>query len=162
MKRRIIIILAVLLTIASAVPALASYGAVAKDSTTLYTDSDMGSPIGALEKYTAVIVDQVTSRTARIIYEGNVYYIANKALCLPWDELEASLLKKGIETMWDYNRITLRDCYIYNYPSPYAAKKAVKKDKEFMACWEKDGWTLVEGNGYYGYISSDDLVMQHM
>ena len=152
----------VILALVSAVPAFASYGAVAKDSTTLYTDSDMGSPIGTLKKYTAVIVDQVTSGTARIIYEGNVYYIANRALCLPWDELEASLLKKGIETTWDYNRITIRDCYIYNYPSPYAAKKTVKKDKEFMACWEKDGWTLVEGNGYYGYISSEDLVMQHM
>ena len=162
MKRRIIIILAVLLTIASAVPALASYGAVAKDSTTLYTDSDMGSPIGTLEKFTAVIVDYVESEIARIIHDGNVYYIANRVLGLPWDELEASLLKKGIETTWDYNRITIRDCYIYNYPSPYAAKKAVKKDKEFMACWEKDGWTLVEGNSYYGYISSDDLVMQHM
>ena len=162
MKRRIIIILTGLLTIASAVPALASYGAVARDSTTLYADSDRGSPIGTLEKYMAVIVDYVESEIARIIHEGNVYYIANKALCLPWDELEASLLKKGIETTWDYNRITIQDCYIYNYPSPYAAKKAVKKDKEFMACWEKDGWTLVEGNGYYGYISSEDLVMQHM
>ena len=162
MKRKIIVFLVVIMAMACTVPAFASYGAVARDSTTLYTDSDRGSPIGTLEKFTAVIVDYVASGTARIIHEGNVYYISNKALCLPWDELEASLLKKGIETTWDYNRITLRDCYIYNYPSLFAKKRTVKKDKEFMACWEKDGWTLVEANGYYGYISSDDLIMQYM
>lgn len=161
MKRMAIAMLVVLL-VASATPAFASYGAVARDSTTLYTDSDRGSPIGTLEKFTAVIVDYVASGTARIIHEGNIYYVANKSLYLPWDELEADLLKKGIETTWDYNRIAIRDCYIYNYPSLTATKKAVKKDSEFMACWEKDGWTLVEGNGYYGYISSSDLIMQHM
>ena len=72
MKQRIIIIMVVILALVSAVPAFASYGAVAKDSTTLYTDSEMGSPIGTLEKFTAVIVDYVESEIARIIHDGNV------------------------------------------------------------------------------------------
>ena len=136
--RRVISALVVLI-LSTFVPAFASYGAVAKDSTTLYTDSGRGSPIGTLQKYTAVVVDYVESGTAKIIHGGNLYYVANKALCLPLDELEASLLKKGIETMWDYNRITVRACYIYNYPSEKAVKQAVKKDKGVMACWERDG-----------------------
>lgn len=160
--RRVISALVVLIILSTFVSAFASYGAVVKDSTTLYTDSDRGSPIGTLQKYTAVVVDYVESGTAKIIHGGNIYYVANKALCQPLDELETSLLNKGIETMWDYNRITVRDCYIYNYPSEKAVKQAVKKDKGVMACRERDGWTLVEANGYYGYISSGDLKMQYM
>lgn len=165
MKRRtrLVAVLLIALLLSASIPAFALQGAVAKKTTTLYTDSDMKGRIGTLSKYTAVLVEDVASGVACIHHEGSIYYVSAKALCRPWEDLVAELLSEGIETTWEYNRYTIQDCYIYNYPSKEAGrKKKIEKGTDVTACYEKDGWTQVLIDDYYGYIRSENLKMRHM
>lgn len=155
--RRIKTALIIMMLLALATPAIADYGAVASRKAKLYTDEELVSEVGTLAKYTAVVVQKVSSGVARIKHDGKVYFVSNKALTKPWDTLEARLHSKGIDTTWEYNRYTKKSCYVYTYPSKSAAKKKVKKNLDLSACHVKDGWTLVECNGYYGYIQSKYL-----
>lgn len=157
MKQRTAILLVLLLVLSSAIPALASYGAVVKEQTTLFSDPELKIPVSPLGKYTAVVVSSVEADAARIYQGGRAYYIPNSCLCKPWDDIQARLLGKGLGAASVFNRYAKHDCHIYNYPGVKALSIDVEKHTAFHACWEKDGWMLVEYNGYYAYVQSEDL-----
>ena len=157
MKQRTAILLVLLLVLFSAIPALASYGAVVKEQTTLFSDPERKIPVSPLGKYTAVVVSSVEGDTARIYQGGRAYYIPNSCLCKPWEDIQARLLEKGIWSTDAFTRHAKHDCHIYNYPGVKALSIDVEKHTAFRVCGEKNGWTLVEYNGYYAYVQSEDL-----
>ena len=162
MKRVRILVLTVVLLMALAAPALASYGAVANTKLKLYKKPNLTSAARSVSKYTALVVKETRNGVAKVKYRGETYYVPAKSLTKPWEDLEKKMHDKGIDDMWEFNRYLKEGDYVYCYPKKSASRREVKRDMVVWACYEKNGWTLVECNGYYGYIKSKYLGKKSM
>jgi len=157
MKRVCMAVLTVVLLLALAAPALASYGAVTNAKVKLYEDPMLTDADGTLPKYTAVVVKETRSGIARIKYDGDTYYIPEATLSRPWEDIQTEMKAAGVDATWQYNRFLKSGCYVYTRPTKNSDKLRLKRHMVVWAICEKDEWTLVECNGYYGYIKTKYL-----
>ena len=157
MKRAWTLMLVIALLAALTVPALADYGAVANAKVKLYEDPQMTDGSGTLSKYTAVVVKETKSGVACIKHDGKTYYVPEAALSRPWEDIKDEMKAMGVDASWQYNRFLKRSCNAYVRPDKDSDNIALKRDMVVWACYEKGEWTLVECNGYYGYIKTKYL-----
>ena len=157
MKRGWILALVIALLVALSVPALADYGAVANTKVKLYKDAQMTDKAGTLSKYTAVVVKETASGIARIKHDGKIYYVPEAALSRPWEDIKNEMKARGVDETWEYNRFLKTGCYAFVRPKSDSDNKRLKRNMVVWACYEKGEWTLVECNGYYGYIKTEYL-----
>ena len=161
MKRVWTLVLVIALLAALTTPAMAAYGAVANAKVKLYKKPNLTDADGTLSKYTAVVVKEAKSGIAQIRYDDETYYVPEAALSRPWEDIQSNMKALGVDMSWQYNRFLKSGCYAYIRPEKSRDSIRLKRHMVVWACYEKDGWTLVECNGYYGYIKSKYLEKQN-
>ena len=144
-RRPIAMVLAVLLLLTAAVPALAeSFSAiVTSNSMAVFRDAAMTRAYGTLGKYTVVKVVDYEGKAAKISYSGRTGYASLNDM----QSIEAVGVKAVV------NRTTK----VYRSASTRSRSATVKAGTQLYVLKIAQGWAFVEKNGVTGYMSAKAL-----
>lgn len=144
-KRFTAILLAALMLLATAAPALAeTFSAiVTASSMTVYSDQKLTKKAGTLEKDTVVRITSYNDKAAKITYGGKTGY-AKTGDMQAVEDVAAHAVTNTIAT-------------VYQQPLETARHSTVKKGTRLYVLAWTDEWAEVEKSGVVGYIKSEQL-----
>ena len=144
-KRFTAILLAALLLLATAAPAMAeTFSAiVTASSMTVYSDQKLTKKAGELEKDTVVRITSYNDRAAKITYGGKTGYARTSDM-------------QAVEDVAAH-AVTNTTATVYQQPLETARHSTVRKGTRLYVLAWTDEWAEVEKSGVVGYIKTEEL-----